>query len=259
MKTHLLLSQSGSGMRHFLIILVLFTSVSVSAQVNIEDKRLAREQSGLSGSVNFSIDLERGNSELTEIGVKPRLVLRAGRSQWFMLNSYSLVETDEASVVNEGFSHLRYNLSLSDLTVLEALTQYQYNREQDLQLRFLLGAGLRFELIEREKTSLAIGFTGMYEYEELEGGEIIRTPRNSDYVTIRIKRNEYLTLSNTVYVQPAFDDIGDFRVLDDLALTFSLSKWLALTLELSYRYDSEPPEGIKEYDLSLKNGVTVRF
>ncbi len=207
---------------HIVLIVLLGFSISL-AQVNVEDKRLSRDDSGLSGSINLSLELQRGNSELTKIGVKPRFVYRAGPSQWFMLNSYSFVDTKQGSIVNEGFSHLRYNYSVSKRVIIEALTQVQYNREQDLRQRLLLGAGLRFLLVDRENASLALGITGMYEYEELVTDEILRTPRNSDYVAVRWKANQIVTLSNTIYLQPAFDDLGDVRVLDDLDASIALS------------------------------------
>lgn len=242
------------------VALLLVALVGPSyGQVNIENKRMTRDESGIGGSVGLSIELERGNSELTEIITKPQVVVRSGASQWFLLNEYSFTEAGRTTVINEGFSHLRYNYNVTDRVAAEALTQFQYNREQDLQIRSLLGAGLRFELIERERSSLAVGVTGMYEYEELVTGSIIRTARNSDYVAIRVKLRQHLTLSNTIYLQPAFDDVGDIRVLDDLELSVAISKWLAITLEVKYRYDSEPPAGVKEYDLSLKNGLTVSF
>lgn len=246
-------------MKNLLIGILLVASTSATAQVNVEDKRMNRAETGLSGSINLSIELERGNSELTQIDLKPRAVYRSGPSVWFMLNSYSFVETDQGSLINEGFSHLRYNYDLTNVVVLELLTQVQYNREQDLRRRFLLGAGLRFELVKGKKTSLAIGVTGMYEREKLENNAIIETPRNSDYIAVRFKVTDQVTVQNTVYVQPAMDDISDIRVLDNLELGFALSKWLAFTTTLEYRYDSQPPEGIREYDLSILNGLTVRF
>jgi len=229
------------------------------AQVNVEDKRMERDASGLSGSINLSLELQRGNSELTKVGLKPRLVYRTGPSQWFILNSYSFVDTKQGSIVNEGFTHLRYNYSATDRIILEALTQVQYNREQDLRQRILVGAGLRFVLIDRQTASLAVGFTGMFEYEELVSRQIIRTPRNSDYVALRFTATDVLTLRNTIYVQPAFDDPNDIRILNDLEASISLSSWLATTISLDYRFDSQPPSDVKHFDLTLKNGLTVKF
>lgn len=246
-------------MHRLLAILLILLAGPVAAQVNVEDKRLARDSAGLSGSLTVSVQLERGNSELTEIGIRPRFVYRVARSQWFMLNNYQFVETGEASVINEGFSHFRYNYEATDIVVIEALTQVQYNREQDLRRRFLFGGGLRFELLDRPRATLAVGVTALYEHEELEGDITIETPRNSDYVSVAVKGSENLTLTNTLYIQPAFNAISDIRVLDNLECVVSIARWLAIAISLEYRYDSEPPAGIKEYDLTLSNGFTVRF
>jgi hypothetical protein len=176
-----------------------------------------------------------------------------------MLNSYSFVETDAVSVVNEGFSHLRYNFGVSDRILIEALIQIQYNHEQRLRTRLLLGSGLRFELLRARDGLLAIGFTGLYEYEELESGKVIKILRNSDYIACRVKRNDHISVSNTLYVQPAFNDSKDVHILNELTLSVELAEWLAMTLEVHYLFDSEPPEGVKQYDLSLKNGLIVSF
>lgn len=242
-----------------MIVPLLLLPVLCLGQVNIEDRRMDREKSGFGGTIRVSLDLERGNSDLTEIALKPNFAWRSGRNHWFMLNSLSFVKTDRNGVVDEGFSHLRYNYDLTDRVLLEALAQVQYDREQDLRRRILSGGGLRFELLRRESNLLAVGLTAMYEYEELESGEIIRTPRNSDYIAFHVRGKEYLTLSSTLYVQPAFDDIGDVRVLDNLALTVALARWVSLTHEFGYRYDSRPPEGIRDYDLSMMSGLAVSF
>lgn len=239
--------------------LFLIAAASAFGQVNVEDRRLGREESGLSGSIDLQVKLERGNSELTEIGTKPKLVARFGRHQVFTLNSLAFVDADQGTIVNEGFSHLRYNYSLVPRWTWEVFTQVQYDRSQDLSRRFLLGTGARYTAVQSESISLAAGVAGMYEYEELESDLVVETARNSNYASFRYTRADRFSLSSTVYVQPAFEDPADIRVLAETELAASLSRVLTLTVGLRYRYDSEPPVGIKEYDLSLENGLRVSF
>lgn len=240
-------------------ILFVLAAGPCFGQVNVEDQRLARDSSGFGGSINLSIEIERGNSDLTEIGLAPVFAYRSGPNLWFALNSYSFVEAEGGAVVNEGFSHLRYNYDLSRRVVPEMFVQLQYDREQQLERRNLLGGGIRVELVEIKGKALAVGLTAMYEYENLEGGESVHNARNSNYLATRLRINNTMTVSNTVYVQPVFDDWGDIRVLDDMQLSFAIARWLAMTLAVEYRYDSRPPEGVKEYDFSLKNGLKVLF
>jgi putative salt-induced outer membrane protein YdiY len=237
----------------------LLTGSPVLGQVNVEDQRLSPDSSGFSGTINFSVEIERGNSDLTEIGMSPRFAYRYQKNLWFMLNAYTFVEADGRGVVNEGFSHLRYNFDLSRRVILEVLAQSQFNREQQLERRYLLGSGVRLRFVNTRRAALALGLTAMYEYERLETGQTVSNARNSNYVAARLKINTMVALSNTVYVQPLFDDPADIRVLDDLHLSIAIARWLAMTISVEYQYDSRPPDGVKEYDFSLKNGLTVRF
>ncbi len=239
--------------------IVLGLALTGHAQVNIEEQRLGRKDAGLAGTIGVTLKLERGNSDLTEIDLNPRAVFRTGRHLVFSLNKLSFVDAAEGSIVNEGFSHLRYNYTVTSRVIAEAFGQIQYNHAQDLARRTLIGGGLRFPIVTRPDFGLAIGVSGMYEYEKLRSGPVAETPRNSDYASFRFVRADLLRVTNTIYVQPAFDDIGDIRVLNDLEIDFALSKWLALTTSGSYRYDSQPPAGIKQYDLSLEHGLKVLF
>lgn len=99
----------------------------------------------------------------------------------------------------------------------------------------------------------------MYEYEKLTSGVDSRTFRVSSYVSVSVRKADRFSVSSTTYVQPAADRIADIRVLNESELAVAISSFLSLTTTLSYRYDSEPPAGVKEYDLSLSQGLKVRF
>lgn len=241
------------------LLLVLLATIPCLGQVNVEDQRLSRDSVGLGGSVGLSVEIERGNSDLTEISLDPGLVYRVRKSLWFLLNSYTFVEADGSGVVNEGFTHLRYNYDLSRAVVIEALAQSQYNREQQLERRYLLGGGLRLRLLNKRSASLALGLTAMHEDEKLRTGQSVRNARNSDYIAVRFRVNSTMVLANTVYVQPLFEEPADVRILDNLRASFKIAGWLVMTAELEYQYDARPPDGVKVYDFSLKNGLTARF
>ena len=57
------------------------------------------------------------------------------------------------------------------------------------------------------------------------------------------------------------------RIRDDLKaggslptkFSVSLTRHLAMTTDLKYRYDSKPPEETKNYDISIANGLKFSF
>jgi len=241
------------------ILFLLLLWVPTFGQVNTEKMRLGLSESGFAGDVDLTYSVTLGNSELTEIGLGPNFIWRIGRNQVFMLNDLNRVYSKDGTIINKGFSHLRYNYDLTDRYIYEFFLQAQYNRTQDLQHRYLVGTGIRIIPLRRESFMAAIGITGMYEDEELSSGETSRIARGSSYIFLKANREDLISFINTIYFQPALDDWDDFRILDEAELSVWVTKNLALTTALSYNYDSEPPEGIKHYDLGIKNGLKFSF
>lgn len=245
--------------RIFCLLLILLCAIPVSGQVNMEKARRGLETSGFSGDIGLTYALTLGNSELYLLGLSPNIVWRHRRHQIFTINELQRVSTDDGAIINKGFSHLRYNFDLGRLPVYEAFAQAQYDKSRDLTARYLAGTGLRLRIVQRESTTFAIGIAGIYEYEELSSGEITKLIRASDYLSFRLRSGDRLTISGTAYLQPAFSDFDDIRILLEANLAFGITGDLSFTHTLGYRYDSLPPPDIKEYDLSIKNGLSFMF
>lgn len=240
-------------------LMILIISTIASSQVNTERKRLGLEKSGFSGNINLTYSVTMGNSELIELGLAPNLVWRGGRNQVFMLNDLALVTSDDEDIISKGFSHLRYNLDMHQHVVYELFTQAQFDKSQDLEDRYLAGTGLRILYLNNERKLLASGVAGMYEFEELSTGERTEIFRGSFYLSTRISLNDKLQLRNTVYFQPEFGDLDDYRILDEGELSILISESISFVSHIKYRYDSKPPFDIKDYDLSIKNGLKFEF
>ncbi len=248
-----------SDIRIVSVVLVVVLAGTVSAQVNMEDQRRSLSVNGISGDVKAAYALTLGNSELYVLGISPNAVWRLGKHQVFTVNELERVSSEDGSIINRGFSHLRYNFDLAPCFAFETFTQAQYDKSQDLVARYLAGAGLRVSFIRQEGLLFAVGVAGMFEYEELSAGDIARPVRSSNYVSVRLGEGNRLKLTATSYVQPAVSDWGDLRVLTEIELTVIIASDFSFTHSLSYRYDSEPPAGVKEYDLKLQNGLKLAF
>ena len=240
-------------------ILVLLFSIGTIAQVNTEKKRLGLQESGFSGTIKLTYALTLGNSELVEFGLAPGIIWRTGRHQLFILNDISSVTSDETTIISKGFSHLRYNLNLTQRYIYELFTQAQYDESQDLEQRYLAGSGLRIICLDSDQALIAWGLAGMFEYEELSSHEITRLFRGSSYISLVARFNDRLSLTNTVYYQPDMGGFSDYRILNEGEFSISISQSISFSSILKYRFDSEPPDGIKSYDLSLKNGFVYSF
>jgi len=245
-------------MSKIISILFLLMAGSVSAQVNTEKMRLGLTESGMAGQLELNYSLVRGNSELTSVGFSPNLVWRQGSFQTFTLNNITRVEDEDNSIINKGFSHLRLNYFLSQKLIVEMFLQAQYDRSQDLSHRYLAGAGLRYLPVRKDSLLIALGVAAMFEQEQLSSGDKSDLIRSSNYLSVNLIRN-LLTISNTIYFQPALKDFKDARLLIQSSVEVRIVKNLSLTTSLHYFHDSRPPDGVRHYDLSMENGLSFSF
>jgi putative salt-induced outer membrane protein YdiY len=242
-----------------IVILFLCLATTAAATVNTESLRQGLDSNGVAAEIAFSYDITKGNSDLLEFGLAPSMVWRYDRHHMFAINNVKVATSDDEDLINKGFLHLRYNLDLNRFLIYELFLQAQYDESQDLTARYLAGTGLRIIALDRSTVMLAAGITGMYEYEELDSGDIEQVGRSSNYISFRGILNDRAAVSATVYIQPRWSDADDIRVYAESNLEAKMSDHIALTTSANYWYDSNPPIGIKEYDLEISGGVKIRF
>lgn len=244
----------------FYVMAALFLiAASTHAQVNTEKLRLGRTKAGVGGQVGLDYSVELGNTELTEIGLNANFVARTGANLFFWLNDYSRIYSDDDTIKNKGFTHGRYNRDIVSWLIWEGFAQASYSRTADLDERLLAGTGPRFVVVQDTLSLLAVGIAAMYEYEELAHGSTSELIRGSSYISLGWRKPSRFRVSATTYFQPSIKRMADLRVLSEVQLSIELWRALRFDVTVDYAYDSEPPEGVKEYDLAVKNGVNFSF
>jgi Protein of unknown function, DUF481 len=162
------------------------------------------------------------------------------------------------------FEHIRERISLGCVWRWEAFVQHEYDQFRRLSLRTLVGTGPALQLMNEPDVAILAGATYMFEYEALDNrmgtndaGARYDEQRASVYLTGREVLVENVAFVQTIYVQPRFDDLSNYRLLGDAALEVKLTKRVAVTDGLLVDYDSRPPQGVRAWDTSLKIGLVV--
>ena len=242
-----------------LFVGLLLASVSIAtAQVNTESMRRVMTADGATASFDVAVAFATGNTDFLQVGLGGRTDLRFGDNTAFLVGRLDLAQTDDRSFVDQSFAHLRHNRTLAPRVVSESFVQIQRNRQERLDRRTLLGAGLRYELVQRDSLGFAIGVTPMFEYEVLDdalGGSQDAVGRVSSYLAGRITLLSGTSFTAVTYVQPRVRDAGDLRVLSQAALDVGLSRYVKLRVRANFRYDSRPPAEVETTDLRLENGL----
>ena len=249
---------------HFLRLVLM--SGYVICQVNTEAMRNVKDNSGITNSLGFDFGFEKSNQEVMEIAGKYRLdyISKNGMHSFFVINydnGYEKESDQKNSIVNKGFSHLRFTKNISDLLYVELFMQYGFNDFLLMKERQLFGSGIRYNIVDRKKINgfLGVGLMREDEKYDLETNENMSLLRSTNYFTWHFKISDNTTLQNTAYYQFDLSRSSDSRLLYDGDLNIALNERLAFTLTLNYRQDSEPHGDFGKSYIQLKNGIEYIF
>lgn len=242
----------------------LLCADAAHGQVNTERMRVL-DVEGVRTTLGGDVALQAGNVDLFEIGTTARVDVRRTPHYAFLAGELRYGIKSDEPFRDRTFGHLRYNYRLRSWLAAEAFTQLERDGFARLQLRTLVGGGLRVQYLALDAVKVFQGTTPMYEHENLEGDGLaahpatVSTVRWSNYLNVRLWVAEGTHLIGTVYVQPRLDDVGDVRVLHQATLAVGLTEHVRLSAELDLRYDSRPPDEVESLDLALRNGLRVTF
>ncbi len=260
---------------HSIVLCTLSLASLLSAQVNTEALRREDLAPGLHTTLGADLGLIAGNSSLLQLKSNLRFDYRKGGSHFFLVTQYQQGSTDTL-FINKGFAHLRGVRALRPRLQVEGFLQREFNEFINLEDRQLAGGGVRIRWIQRLEPAeeppplqLNTGIGLMWERERIdttgeasgdpEHGAVASLVRSTNYFVVQWKVDDRLTLFSTTYYQVDLRRPSDYRILWEGRLGITLTKRLSLTLNLDLRYDSEPPTGIKHYDLEITNGVSYRL
>jgi hypothetical protein len=251
--------------RHAWILLALLLPASLHAQVDIESLRREGATEGVTGSIGGDLTLKTGNTDLLQTDLRARLDWVRGSSTTLLVGEGGVGLLRNKNFSSSGLIHVRHTRWLGDRVAPEAYAQINYDRPLLLDFRAVVGAGLRLRFDRGDWGDIGAGASIMWEHERLDlpagaaHPDGTRRFRNSTFVALRLVGGESLVVTSTAYLQPALDDIGDLRVLENLGVAASITDRLALTVTFDLRYDSGPPDGLAALDTRLKTGLTFSY
>ena len=252
----------------FTTLLFLHTSIPVSAQVNVftgETMKQLKGELGWYGNINIDLTYKTGNTELLTLRTRFRTDYRSNLNHGFIFGSLQQGRKDGTFFTNKGMAHARIIRETNKFAILiESFLQKQFNESILLNDRNLFGGGLRFAVRSpNSKNNFYFGTGVMWEHELIndanEGKVNTHIIRSTNYVNWTAQLDERVSTSATGYYQVHVRRIGDFRILFEGSLSFNLTKKLSFPLRVNFRYDNEPPTGIKKHDLEIFNGLSYTF
>ena len=215
---------------------------------------------GFSSALTGSIEATGGNTETFDAQVDVKGQWADERHRVRILFGYEYESASGDREAEDTFAHLRHNWRIEGGLHSLAFAQWQRNPFQRLRSRTLLGAGLRFDVVEHDALRLALGAAHMIEAERLQGQDDPgATHRLSSFLDAVWSIGESHELGLNAFFQPGWSDFGDLRANGTLTLESKLGGGLSLVTSANLQYDSEPPGDVETTDWEIRTGLRYRF
>jgi hypothetical protein len=164
--------------------------------------------------------------------------------------------SDTAQAVRGGWA---YDRNIRSRFFIDTFNDYEYDRFQNLDLRFVAGGGFGWKAVKREHASLSLVGGADYIHSSFS------TPLTRSSAEVYWGDDYSLKINGAVaFVQSfrMFNDLKDtaaYRMNADAGISTKLKKWLTWNVSLSDRFLSTPAPGRKRNDWMYMTGVGVTF
>lgn len=171
------------------------------------------------------------------------------------------VNAGTAKAVRGGWG---YNRSVASRLFVNTFNDYEYDRFQDLDLRFVLGGGLGYSAWKGGRGRLDVLGGAAYNREKFSpaapAASFTRTSAEAYWgEDMSYKLSEATSLTQGFRMFNNLSKTGEYRVNFDAGANTRLFKWLTWNLGFSSRYLSNPVAGRKNNDILYTTGIGITF
>jgi len=214
------------------------------------------------GSVDLGLALVRGNAH-TSTFTTAFNTTRASRTDTIKLylNQIRASATvggksaATAQAIRGGWS---YGRNIGARMLVNVFNDYENDKFQDLDLRFVLGGGLGFHAIKNARSVLDL--LGGIDFNREHFTRLTRKSAEAytgDDWTYKLSSASSVTQSFRFF--PNLSDTGNYRINFDLGAVTAFKKWLSWQVTASDRYLSNPVFGHQRNDVLLTTGFRLSF
>jgi len=215
------------------------------------------------GNFDIGLALTRGNARaetLTTAFTASRITTKDKVTTYFnqiygnaRING---VSSDVASAVRGGWS---YNRQIAPRFFIDTLNDYEHDRFQNLDLRFVGGGGFGWNAVKRESLHFDVSAGIDYDRDNFDD----HTRRNSAEANygddLLYKASAATTVTQSFRIFQNLSQTGEYRLNFDLGTVTSIKKWLGFHVTASDRFLSNPSPGRQRNDILLSTGFRLTF
>lgn len=226
------------------------------------------------GFFDIGLSAARGNAKTNTFttAFNTALLTRTDKMNLYFNQIYSTatINNVSANVAQAVRGGVGYNRNRSRRAFVNLFNDYEYDKFQNLDLRFVLGGGAGYMAIKNETTQLDLVGGLAYNREKFDDSRIVNGQRLENLL-IRNSAEAYwgdeftYQLSTVTALRQSFrmfnnlSNAGAYRINFDLGLVTALRKSLAWQVNVSDRFLSNPLPGRKKNDILYTTGLRFTF
>ena len=212
-------------------------------------------------AVDTGLSLTAGNADTRTLNVALRSSRDTGedRISLYLTSVFASNTTDgtSATTANAVRGGSRYEINVSDRWFTFGFTDLEFDEFQDLDLRFVLGAGLGVNLRDSARSAFQVFVGGSMNQEHFEGGIRRRSGESVFGEDWRYRITESVSFTERLAIYPNLTGFGEYRGTFDSTLTIAVNEWLRWQLSLSDRYVTNPTTGRERNDILFTTGIRL--
>ena len=250
-------------MKRILYLLVLLPFF-LSAQINESDTLKVKANLSLTGfwqAGNVDTVIFRAKSDLSVVPWR-KWVFKTTNS--YVYQEFGKEKADE-DILSLNFLYLNPDRKIYPFVVGILSTNFR----REIELRYIYGAGVTFQILNKEKHWLKLSLSSEYEgtdfsetnfnYSEFDGEQSISTLRATVWVNgkYHMFKNKII-LSHESYFQPSLQQSNNYRWQADLGLELPIWKFLNFKVNYRHTFESIVIENQKQADRFLTFGFTLK-
>jgi putative salt-induced outer membrane protein YdiY len=212
------------------------------------------------GTVTIGGNNTQGNTQTKAINSAARITLRAHRQRLNLEAKYNYGEAGDTVTARNSLASGKYDFFLTKKVFLNAMSLFEKDTFQRLNLRMTFGAGVGYQFLESRRKILSAEVGLAYVNEHFTTTESQQTP--SAHWALKY---DHAVLPDRLSVFHKHDGYYDLaagnavRVLADQGVRVVVYQQLFVNLEYDLRFNSQPAPGRKQLDEAYIFGLGYQF
>jgi hypothetical protein len=175
------------------------------------------------------------------------------------IDSSALVSGKDSNTARAVRAGISYDFNLAPRLFVDTFNDYEYDKFQNLNLRFVVGAGLGFHAVKTSRSLLDL--LGGIDFNHSSFSTPLIQDTSEAYFGdgYSYKLGTATTLTQSFRMFNDLTNSGTYRVNFDIGASTKISRWLTWNLALSDRYLNHPAPGRKTNDYLYTTGLGITF